>query len=248
MALITLKVYSESLGKQTEISVIIPQKRNGGQIGVENKAAEKYKCLYLLHGLSDDNTNWMRLSSIERYASRYDLAVIMPNADKSFYTDIPSLGNYYTYIAKELPSIIRDYLPVSEKREDNFVGGLSMGGYGALKIGLRECNSFSKVIALSPVGDIKSLVNDFEVMKCVFGPELIVPDSDDVLYLADKCENKPKIFMAIGTEDFLYENNKSVRKKFKDLNYDFTYYEQEGSHSWDFWDKYIEKAVDWLYE
>lgn len=248
MALITLKVYSESLGKQTEISVIIPQSRNSGQIGVENKSAKKYKCLYLLHGLSDDNSIWMRLTSIERYASRYGLAVIMPNADKSFYTDIPNLGNYYTYIAKELPSIIREYLPISEKREDNFVGGLSMGGYGALKVGLREYDSFSKIISLSPCGDIKKRMLVSDAVKAVFGEDMNVPNEDDVLYLAEKCENKPKIFMAIGTEDFLYENNKPVRKKFEDLNYDFTYYEQEGSHSWDFWDKYIEKAVDWLYE
>ncbi len=248
MALITLKVFSESLGKQTEISVIIPQNRNSGQIGVENKAAKKYKCLYLLHGLSDDNTNWMRLSSIERYASRYDLAVIMPNGDKSFYTNIQGGYNYYEFVAKELPSIIREYLPVSEKREDNFIGGLSMGGYGALKIGLRECNNFSKIIALSPCGDIKNLGEQIGVLKSIFGADMTVPEADDVLYLAENCENRPKVFMAIGTEDFLYDNNKPVRKKFEDLDYDFTYLEQSGSHNWNFWDEYIEKALVWLYE
>ncbi len=147
-----------------------------------------------------------------------------------------------------MPSIIREYLPISEKREDNFVGGLSIGGYGALKVGLREYDSFSKIISLSPCGDIKKRMLVSDAVKAVFGEDMNVPNEDDVLYLAEKCENKPKIFMAIGTEDFLYENNKPVRKKFEDLNYDFTYYEQEGSHSWDFWDKYIQKAVDWLYE
>ncbi len=88
MAFINMHIYSEALGMQTDVSVVIPQKSNYGEIGINSKSSEdKYKCLYLLHGLSDDQTIWMRRTSIERYATEYGLCVIMPCGAKSFYTD-----------------------------------------------------------------------------------------------------------------------------------------------------------------
>ena len=140
----SLKFFSESLGMQTEVYVLLPQRGTEGQIGVNGTVpdTEKFRCLYLLHGLSDDHTIWMRRTSIERYADAYGIAVVMPCAAKSFYTDMKNGDAYYTFVAKELPARIRSTFNISGKREDNFVAGLSMGGYGALKIGLRECESF----------------------------------------------------------------------------------------------------------
>jgi len=89
MALLTLKHYSEILGMQMEAYVIIPQRSSVGEIGIENKAnTEKYKCLFLLHGLSDDHTIWLRRTSIERYAAEYGICVVMPCGHRSFYTDM----------------------------------------------------------------------------------------------------------------------------------------------------------------
>ena len=89
MAFMNLKFFSESLGMQTEVYVVIPQKSTQGEIGVTTNAeAKKYKCLYLLHGLSDDHSIWLRRTSIERYATEYGICVVMPAAAKSFYTDM----------------------------------------------------------------------------------------------------------------------------------------------------------------
>ena len=115
MALINLNFFSESLGMQTTAIVVIPQKSTNGEIGITNKNNNnKYKCLYLLHGLSDDQTIWMRRTSIERYAAEYGICVVMPCGAKSFYTDMKMGMNYYTYIAKELPALIEDMLNVSD--------------------------------------------------------------------------------------------------------------------------------------
>lgn len=99
MALINLKFYSEMLGRQTEILVVMPQKSTYGEIGINKDVrTEKYKCLYLLHGLSDDHTIWSRRTSIERYATEYGICVVMPDGGKSFYTDMKYGDKYYSYI------------------------------------------------------------------------------------------------------------------------------------------------------
>ncbi len=253
MAFLELNIYSESLGTQQQVYVVMPQKNNRGEIGTNNCENEKFfKSLYLLHGLSDNHSIWLRRTSIERYAQNYGLCVIMPFGDRSFYTDMKHGAKYYTYIAKELPMIINEMLNVSDKREDKAIAGLSMGGYGALKIGLRECDSFYAAAGLSSVADINEGKTRFtDDMKNVFGEDMIIPKEDDLLYLAEKCNtntNKPKIFMGVGMEDFLYEENQRLRDKFNTLDFDYTYRESKGAHSWEFWDEYIQYVIEWMYK
>ncbi len=250
MALINLKFFSEALGMQTEVLVVMPQKGNYGEIGIDTKVqAGPYKCLYLLHGLSDDHTIWLRRTSIERYANRYGICVVMPKADKSFYTDMKYGMPYYTHIAKELPKVIGEFFNVSQKQEDNYIAGLSMGGYGALKIGLRECGSFAACAGLSPCGDLKALTNRDSVFKPIFGEDIVIPDEDDLIYLCDSRKdlpNRPRVYIGIGTEDFLYDNIRPVCEKLKENGYDFTYRESSGAHTWEFWDEYIQYVLEWM--
>lgn len=250
MALVTLNVFSEALGMQTEVQVVLPQRSSQGEIGIGNGAEETaYKCLYLLHGLSDDQTIWLRRTSIERYAAEYGICVVMPCADKSFYCDMKYGMAFYTFIAKELPRLIREFFHVSDKREDTFAAGLSMGGYGALKLALREPQTFCAAAGLSPCADIKAL--EFgDVMRAVFGDEKHVPDEDDLLWLADQCKDspvRPRLYMGIGTEDFLYDNTRSLKKKLEENGYDFTYRESSGAHTWEFWDEYIQYVLKWMF-
>lgn len=250
MAFIDLRFYSEVLGMQTEAGVIIPQRATGGQIGVETNAKPgAYKCLYLLHGLGGDALSWMRLSSIERYANKSGICVVMPRADKSYYCNMKHGHKYYDHVAKEVPSIVCELLNVSDKREDSFIAGLSMGGYGALKIALREPQRFCAGAGLSPCGDIKSLDLFSRELSPVFGTDLQVPDEDDIMYLAEQQKNnplRPRLYMGIGKEDFLYENANNLRRKLEECGYDFTYRESAGAHNWDFWDEYIQYVFEWL--
>ncbi len=251
MAFMDVKFYSEALGMQAEVYVVLPQKRTKGQIGMDSKAKEgKYKCLYLLHGLSDDHTIWMRRTSIERYASDYGICVVMPCGHRSFYTDMKYGGKYFTYVAKELPAKMREFFNISDKREDNFVAGLSMGGYGAMKVGLRECDNFCAIGSLSAVMDIK--LRDFdEVLVPVFGTQMEIPDEDDLFYLVNKQKdnpNRPRIFVGVGTQDGLLEGNHRMRDELEKLGYDMVYRESEGNHNWAFWDEYIQYVLKWMFE
>lgn len=249
MALINLDFFSESLGMQTTAKIVIPQKSTVGEIGTSNKVEDgKLKCLYLLHGLSDDETIWMRRTSIERYAAKYGICVVMPFGAKSFYSDMKYGMKYYTYIAKELPSIIEEMFNVSSKREDRYIGGLSMGGYGALKIALTEENRYAAAFGLSAVTDIHN-ENFVDVLVPVFGDK--IPDSADLFYLANKHNNdsvKPKLYMTVGTGDFMYHDNVRLSKHLKQLDYDYKYIETDGVHCWELWDETVQKALEWMFE
>ncbi len=246
MAHITLGIFSESLGMQTTVEIVIPQMSSAAEIGITNNAkAGKFKCLYLLHGLSDDQSIWMRRTSIERYAANHGICVVMPTGARSFYSDIPHGMKYYTYVAKELPAIIEDMFNVSNKREDRFIGGLSMGGYGAVKIALREEGKYAAALALSPVADIKNPIFK-ETLLPVFGAE--IPEEADLFHLTEAHNSdalKPRIYMTVGKGDFMYEDNVKLKAHVEKLDYDYKYVETEGGHSWDVWDKTIQSALDW---
>lgn len=253
MALLELNIFSEALKTQQIVYVVMPQPSTASEIGVTNieSAEEKpYKCLYLLHGLSDNHSIWLRRTSIERYAQEYGLCVVMPFGDRSFYTDMKYGGKYYTYIAKELPALLSRMLNISDKREDNFIAGLSMGGYGALKIGLRECDRFCAAAGLSAVADIAARTERFsQDMINIFGESLEVPAEENLFCLAKACnerEDKPRIYMGIGTEDKLYDSNVRLKQAFETYDYDFTYRESPGAHNWAFWDEYIQYVLKWL--
>lgn len=250
MAFVQLHIYSESLRMQTQVNVIIPQKNKAGEIGLNGKTTnESYKSLYLLHGLSDDQTIWMRRTAIERYADEYGICVIMPFGGRSFYFDQQNGEKYYTYIAKELPNIIGEFFRMSNKREDRFIAGLSMGGYGALKIALKENDSFCAAAGLSSVANIRSDMFKEHLLNTV-GEEYL-SDDEDLFSLIEKKEGetvKPRLYMWCGTEDFLYEDNVNFRDRLKKLDYDYTYEESAGNHSWVHWDKQIQRVLEWMFK
>ncbi len=238
MPLINLNMYSEALDTQTSVVVVMPQ--------VKTADNEKFKCLYLLHGLRGDQSIWTRKTSIERYAEKYGICVVMPNGSKSFYADMKYGMKFYTYIAKELPEIIENMFQVSKKREDRYIGGISMGGYGAMKIALKETGKYKAVFALSPVSDIHNPLFT-ETLVPVFGET--IPESDDLFWLASEHETddrKPGIYMTIGREDFMYEDSIRLKNHFENLEYDYKYVETAGSHTWDLWDASVQEALDWL--
>lgn len=239
MAFIDLKIFSNALGMQTNVYVIIPERR-------ETEAP--LKTLYLLHGLSDDNTIWMRRTSVERYAEKYGICVVMPFAEKSFYTDMKYGMAYYTYIAKELPEIMHTLFGLSRARECNFVAGLSMGGYGALKIALREKGGFAAAAGLSAACDIAAR-DKKGYFPMVFGSGEVPPE-DDLFALAESGKSdpdKPKIYLGVGTEDFLYGENQKFKAYLTELGYDLTYRESSGTHNWEFWDEYIKYVLEWMF-
>lgn len=249
MAFVNLKFMSETLGRNVDINVIIPQRSNSGEIGIANGAdREKYKTLLLLHGLSDDGTIWHRRTSIERYAIEHGIAVIMPSADRSFYTDMKHGDKYFTFISQEVLRVAREFLPLSEKREDTFVAGNSMGGYGAFKIALKNPDKFGAAVGLSSVADIEWFMNTCDSLKQnIFGES--VPQDENLFHLFEKIKDsnvKPRIYSCIGTGDYMFEHNVSLSKVIEKSGCDFSFIADDGVHNWEFWDKHIQNALNWL--
>ncbi len=247
MAFMNLHIFSEALGVQTSVGVILPQRSLRGEIGTEHKeTGETFPCLYLLHGLSDDETIWERRTGIERYATKYGIAVVMPFGGRSFYSDEKHGGAYYTYIAKELPAIMEDMFRISQKPSDRYIGGNSMGGYGALKIALRECGRYAAAFALSPVTDI-AMEPFCDITRNIFGEE--IPDDARLPYLADLHEHdegKPRLYLTTGKADFMYDDYLRFDAHMAKKDYDYTSVVTEGGHDWYLWDKTVGDALAWM--
>lgn len=258
MARITCDFFSETLTINTSMTVILPE-HTTKQFGMQNKKRTNnlHPTLYLLHGFSDDHSIWTRRTSIERYVAELGIAVVMPNVDHSFYTDMKHGKKYWTFLTEELPRVAREFFPLSDKREDNFVAGLSMGGYGAMKWALNKPEQFAAVATLSGVVDLAGHVHTkdaqdpmVQTLYNVFGDQDIKGTMHDVLDLlkqVDQSNNpKPKIYQACGKEDFLYEENVSFQKVADQTNLDVVTTFDSGTHDWGYWDHHIKKVLTWL--
>ena len=261
MAFLEFNYYSKALSKRITLNVILPEvgkMKDGVGIGDIND----YKTLYLFHGLSGNRTDWMRRSSIERYIDKYGIAVVMPEVDRSWYTDTAYGANYFTFVAKELPEVCRGYFKgMSDKREYNFVAGLSMGGYGALKVALTYPEKFGGCVSLSGSLDItrKNRVVNLEEWKSIFGFDMestleLEGTKHDLYALVRKNHEQgikvPKMYIWCGTEDnpYLFESNQNFHALLNELNIEHFYKESEGDHSWKWWDLYIQDALRFLFE
>src|SRR5512134_1938552 len=156
MILNEVNFFSEILGMRSSMYVLLPQHKL--LEGVKRKS--KYCTLYLLHGHSDDHTAWMRWSSIEKYAQGLNLAVVMPAVHLSFYTDMVYGGKYWQFVSEEVPAVVQSLFPLSSDRKDNFVAGLSMGGYGAFKLALTYPERFAAAASLSGGLDLCETVRE----------------------------------------------------------------------------------------
>ena len=244
MALFQAGYKSAVLGKQMSFNAVFPDTVPAGN--------KKVPVVYLLHGLSDNHSIWLRHSNIERYAAAYGTAVIMPDGDRSFYTDMKHGGAWFKAIAEELPDFVNRTFQVSTERKDTFIAGLSMGGYGALKTALRYPERFAAAGIMSAVTDIidKFSTETFPsgMWHDIFGsPEETVANGNDIFTLirelADK-EVKPDIIHFCGNEDFLLKDNRKLRDALEDLKWrNYLYKETPGAHSWEFWDRHIQDIL-----
>ncbi|PIE35173.1 esterase [candidate division KSB3 bacterium] len=259
MALIDCKFYSEALELSTSMTVILPQATET-QIGMQNVVnLGKHKTLYLLHGLSDDHSIWLRRTSIERYVAPLGIAVVMPAAHRSFYTDMAYGGAYEHFVAEELPQISRSFFPLSDAREDNYIAGLSMGGYGAFKLALNYPDKYCAAASLSGAVDLASRLGNLENSHRkdainIFGnPPVIAGTKHDLFSAVQQLKNvgkqAPRLYQCCGTGDFLYDDNLRFRDFVMKEGLPLTWQEDEGyEHSWDYWDLRIQTVLEWMFD
>ena len=258
MILNEVNFFSETLGLLSSMYVLLPQRKLED---ARNKRKPKYRTLNLLHGHSDDHTAWQRYTSIERYAEALNLAVVIPAVHLSFYNDMAHGGKYWQFISEEVPALVRDIFPLSSDRKDNFVAGLSMGGYGAFKLALTHPERYAAAASLSGAVDISEVVRVkkedpenkawLEEMRTVFGDLSKVPGSKhDLFTLAKKVARgsmRPRLHQCCGTEDDLHPDNIRFRDAVRKLPLDLTYEEGPGEHNWAYWDKMIQNVLAWMF-
>lgn len=261
MAFIQMSILSKSLMRTVPVNVILPADKMVFP-GMPEPPEKPFKTLYLLHGVFGSYIDWVNGTRIQRYAEEHDLAVVMPSGDNAFYVDQPGANNYYgEFVGKELVELTRKMFPLSRKREDTFIGGLSMGGYGAMRNGLKYWENFGSIVALSGallVEDVAKRTNDDpfflnrrDYAEACFGDLSKILDSDkNPKYLVRQLKKEgrpiPRIYMACGDADSLLPANQDMAAFLKEQGADVTFEVGPGAHEWDFWDTYIRRAIEWL--
>lgn len=239
----------KTLEFRTRIEVIIPQDSN-------EEFVKPDKILYLLHGLTDDCTAWCRNTRIESYAEERGYIVIMPEVQRSFYSDMKHGSQYFSYVTEELPQICEELFNIKHTRAKTFVAGLSMGGYGALKCGLTRPDFYAACAGFSGALDPKRFIEDdldwYREMYAIIDKGDPWPESADLFNLASKMAAMPKekqtrVLVTCGHEDFLIEHNRSFNKHMETLNVaDYKYKEWPGQHVWKFWEECLPLAFEFF--
>lgn len=251
------EIKSAALDMDIALNVILPYDRP------HDFLSNPCKVLYLLHGQGSSSASWMRWTSIERYAIKHGFAVIMPEVQRSFYRNMAYGLDYFTFVADELPRLCQTMFHISAKREDNFIAGLSMGGYGALKIGLLRPEQYAAIGSFSGAADLERIFTamkeyqpqrQLNEMVGIFGPELTLQPEDDILYLTREHAKLPReqqcnIFISCGTEDempTLYQGNVDYVQLLQELGISHRYFEQSGMHEWGVWDEAVQQALNYF--
>jgi len=230
---------SKVLGKQIGMNVILP-----------DAGTPPFPVFYLLHGLSDDYTIWHRRTRIEWYVRDLPLIVVMPDGSRGFYTNNEEGPQYATYMAEELTGFVERHFPAIATRAGRCVGGLSMGGYGALRLALGyperyvSATSHSGALAFGhePVGESDFRAAEF---RRIAGAQP-AGSRHDLFALADAVRARgpaPALRIDCGTEDHLVRANRQFIGHLQALGLPHEYAEYPGGHSWDYWDLHVQEAL-----
>ena len=259
MAFLQISLMSEALLRTVNVNAIIPVDK----VQLPDQAAPptiqrgNFKTLYLLHGIFGSQVDWINGTMLQRWAEEKNIAVIMPAGENRFYVDQPQTHDFYgRFIGEELVQVTRALFPLSKKKEDTFIGGLSMGAYGAMRNGLKYHETFGAIAALS-MADVVS-TSDYSLdflpsayLNAVFGDLQAARESDNSIHHLIRTNathrwNDQKIYLACGENDCLFGCSERARDLLKANHYDVTFEQGPGGHDWDFWNTYLHHILEWL--
>lgn len=244
MASITLSFHSEALERTVPLRALVP---------LEDAPRVPMPAMYLLHGLYGSEQDWFQYTRVMLWARAKGLAVFCPAGENGFYVNQADTGEaYMRYVGEELPAFTRRLFPLSSRREDTFIAGLSMGGYGALNAGLTYPETFGKVAALSAALRPWKRMDKPQggcVQRPAYARALFGQDTEpwDTLTLARQCGARaPELWLSCGAQDDLLEENIALVDGLRQADIPAHFDQPPGAHNWDFWDREIQRVIDWL--
>ena len=257
MAYISTRLRSELLQHGTEVDLYFPSDYPVSVV------PEIRGVITLLHGFGGTSKDWMQLSAACRYAADNGLIVVAPECSNGFYCDMAYGDAWYTYVTEELPVLLRKIFNIPTEREKNFIAGLSMGGYGAMMIGMNHPERYAGIASFSGAVDVAQMLDIYgsipewhRAFVPIYGDDVKLKDTQDLYVLARKiselpAEDQPKLFFTCGTEDerpySILPQNRSLHAYMKDLPLqNYRYMEWPGNHEWKFWDRSLVYAIDWF--
>lgn len=261
MAIFQTTFYAQALSRLTTFHAIIPN--DGLPLMIQDNPHYRRppKTLYLLHGYSGCSWDWLTGSLIQDLALKYNLAVVLPSGDNSFYLNGRGVGSgYETFIAQELVAYTRRTFGLSDRSGDTFIGGLSMGGFGAIHSGLKYPETFGRMFGLSSaliVNRISKMapggsdeIADYDYYVRTFGELSGLTESENnPEYLVRRRRNRGEeiqpLLLACGTADFMVAENREFKAFLDGQGVTVDYRESEGMHDWRFWNEYLEPAIGW---
>ena len=268
MALVDMNFYSRYLGNGHHVSIILPDSPWGPREAVKPfyESGQKYKVLWLLHGTSGDHSDWVRYTQIETFATERDLIVVMPSGLDANYENWPTFAtgfHMYDYLTEELMPMVHNWFPASDKKEDNYIAGLSMGGRGTFKYILGHPDKFAAgaVLSQSPRNFDELKWKDgyptnymgaraINMVNNAGGQEAFLASRENTWQkVIDMHEEGtlPKLFCCCGTKDSLYPQYKAFKKMCQDKGIPITFEEKKGyQHEWRFWNMMIERALEFF--
>jgi S-formylglutathione hydrolase FrmB len=254
----TITFQSRELCRKVTFSAIIPTTTKSLYDPVDKKEESKgpLRTLYLLHGWDGNHEDWVQNTRIVELATKHHIAVILPSGENSFYVDHPNANNYGKFLVEELIQETRSLFHLSEKREDTWIAGLSMGGYGALRNGLLHQETFGKIAAFSSrILTKNDKYHELEEenpinkrLQAIIGGESyqFLPKEMDIYELSRETSIFSDLYLACGTEDFLYEENRAYHHYLLEKEIKHIYKEAPGRHDWNFWNQVIVEALEWM--
>jgi len=253
-----MEFHADTIMQHTYFSFVLPNDFTPEEQGNAKHYTRPPKALILLHGLTGTDTDWLYSGAAQAVSRKYNLAVFMPTTGNSFYLDRGYTGgNYGAFVGEEFPAYIRKVFGFCNSREDTILGGLSMGGFGALHTAFTYPQTFCGCIALSSALRLYDLAKDVDCKDSVM-PLAMARDifgTGDTLLSSDKNPETqyrclrasgtkiPRLYLAVGTEDALLPANRQFRDFLDSEGAGFIYEEGPGAHDWTFWNEYIDRGL-----
>ena len=261
MALLRIDMYSRYLQRNVVLTAVVPaDKLDGNKLAKGRRGP--YRTVYLLHGLFGQDVDWIDKTHVVETAEARDVVLVMPSGEDGLYLNKPEIDEWHgRFISEELVEFTRHLLPLSSKREDTALAGISIGAYTAAVNGLLCPGRFGSVICLSGAfmrdRVLRAAQSDSEGKRRryerFFGDlSTVIGSEKDYVTLAERFRDakpgeRPRFYVACGEHDNLCQPNRDFVQLLSDNGFDVTYHEPDiGAHEWPFWNAWIDCALDWF--